>query len=274
MALLLIALAGLQVVSSALLRDYAEPASIVALIPASVTRWIQDRDELAPTASLRLLLARRALAEHDEAVAKRLVAQLPPTRDRWQLEAQLAEVRGDHGAAVAGYLRARDLIGLEREESRIAASGHTREAVLLQRQIVKALESDPTQPDALAEAWWRLGLAEQLDGYMHYPINSRRSWALRAMRAYEQACALAPLSERYLVAAGNQEINLNDDADAEHYFERARDVDPTSAQAWVGLAQIAMRRGDPKAAHRYMLRARHMEGSSPTAAGLSDELQQ
>ena len=273
MALLVIALAGLQFVSSALLRDYAEPASIVALIPASVGRWIQDHDGPAPTASLRLLLARRALAEHDEPVAERLVEQLPPSRDRWQLEAQLAEARGDHDAAVAGYLRARDLLGLEREESRIAAAGNTRAAVLLQRQIVKALESDPTQPDALAEAWWRLGLAEQLDGYMHYPINSRRPWAVRAMSAYEQACALAPLSERYLVAAGNQEINLNDDAAAQRYFERARDVDPTSAQAWVGLAELATRRGDRNAARRYLQRAHRMEGSLP-AAGLPEQLQQ
>jgi tetratricopeptide (TPR) repeat protein len=107
---------------------------------------------------------------------------------------------------------------------------------------------------------------------MHYPISSRRPWALRAMRAYENAVALAPLSERYLVAAGSQELNLEDTAAAERYFERARDVDPTSAQAWVGLAQVALRYGDRGAARRYLVRAQHIDPASSAVQRLQAKL--
>jgi tetratricopeptide (TPR) repeat protein len=273
LGVLFVALAALQFVSSALLRDYAQPYSLVRLLPGDLDASVFGHSGArAPTPALRLLLARQALAERDYALAAKRIEYLPPSRDRAQLAGMLAQARGDHAGAIRSFLLAGDLGGLEREESRVAGSGDTRGAVLLQRQIVLGLENDRTQPDGLAEAWWRLGLAEQLDGYMHYPISSRRPWALRAMRAYEHAVALAPLSEKYLVAAGSQEINLDDDADAERYFERARDVDPTSAQAWVGLAQVALRRGDRAAARRYLQRARRIDAALPAVGRLEAKL--
>ena len=261
---LLLALGALQVVSSALLRDYARPYALPALLPADMDdRLFGESGARAPTSGLRLLLARQALADHNYALAELRLRNVPPGRDRDQLTGLLEEARGDHADAIHDYLLAGDSNGLEREEARVTASGDTRGAVLLQREIVARLKKDRTQPDALAEAWWRLGLAEQLDGYMHYPISSRRPWQIRAMKAYENAVALAPLSERYLVAAGSQELNLNDAATAQRYFERARDVDPTSAQAWVGLAQVALRRGDRAAARRYLARAERIDPASP-----------
>jgi tetratricopeptide (TPR) repeat protein len=263
-AALFAALAALQLVSSAVLRDYAQPGSLIALLPDGLDAALFGRDaQRAPTPALRLLLARQAILEHDYALADLRIRHLPESHDRAQLAGALAEARGEHDDAIRNYLVAGDLLGLEREETRIAGSGDTGGAVRLQREIVASLENDRTQPDALAEAWWRLGLAEQLDGYMHYPIDSRRPWALRSIRAYENAVALAPLSERYLVAAGSQELNLGDDAAAQRYFERARDADPTSAQSWLGLAEVALRRGDKAAVHRYLQRARHIDASLP-----------
>jgi tetratricopeptide (TPR) repeat protein len=273
-AAVLCLLAALQVVSGALLREYAQPYSLLRFLPDDLDDVVFGRDGArAPTPALRLVLARLAVDERDFALADLRLRNLPPSRDRSQLAAQLAELRGDHGEAIVEYLQAGDLPGLEREEARIAATGDTRGAVMLQREIVRRLAGDRTQPDALAEAWWRLGLAEQLDGYMHYPIGDRRPWVVRAMHAYEQAVALAPLSERYLVAAGSQELNLADDAAAQQYFERARDVDPTSAQAWVGLAEVALDGGDRAGARRYLQRARHIDPNLPAVQRLDVKLQ-
>jgi len=271
----LLALAFVQFVSSAVLRDVGRAYSLPSLLPADMDdRIFGANGARAPTSALRLLLARQALADHNYALAELRLRNVPPGRDRAQLSGMLAEARGDHADAIHDYLVAGDSAGLEREEGRVTASGDTAGAVLLQRQIVASLLGDRTQPDALAEAWWRLGLAEQLDGYMHYPISSRRPWQLRAMGAYEKAVALAPLSERYLVAAGAQELNLDDFAAAQRYFERARDVDPTSAQAWVGLAQVALRRGDRAAARAYAARAERIDPQAPAVHRLEYTLRQ
>jgi len=275
MGIVFVALSLLQMLSSAVLASYAQPGSILRFLPQDIDESVFGRDGArAPTAALRLLLARQAVVEHDYALADRRLVHVPPSRDRAQLSAMLAEARGDHAEAIRNYLLAGDLLGLEREEGRIAASGDTRGAVLLQREIVSRLESDRTQPDALAEAWWRLGLAEQLDGYMQYPISSRGPWKQRAMRAYENAVELAPLSEKYLIAAGNQRLNLADVAGAQRYFERARDADPTSAQAWIGLGEVALRYGDRSAARRYLQRAVRIDPWAPAVRRLEDKLTQ
>ncbi len=144
--------------------------------------------------------------------------------------------------------------------------------MLLPRQVVARLARDPTEPDALAEAWWKLGLAEQMDGYHHYPIDSRRPWVARAMGDYEHAVALAPLSERYLIAAGSQEINLPTTPPPKAYFERARDADPTSAQAWAGLAEVALRGGDLATARADLARARRLGPALPLVERLGEQL--
>jgi tetratricopeptide (TPR) repeat protein len=143
----------------------------------------------------------------------------------------------------------------------------------LQHEIVWRLESDRTQPDALAEAWWRLGLVEETQAY-HQPLSpkARYPFAARSLDAYEHAVALAPLSEKYLISAGSQELNLDRVASAQTYFERARDVDPTSAQAWVGLGEVALYRGDRATAVRYLARARRIDPTLPAVQRLDAKL--
>ncbi len=268
----LLALAALQFVSGSLLSTYATPESLVARLPGGagerVAAWTGDWI-LPPT--LRLVLARQAVAEGDLAQAQRRIDALPPSRDRAALAGQIAEQRGDHAAALSNFLVAGDLAGLEREEQFVEQSGDIVRAVALQREIVSRLERDPTQPDALAEAWWRLGLVEETDAY-HHAIDARRPFGLRSIAAYEHAVALAPLSEKYLIAAGSQELNLDDADRALAYFERARDVDPTSAQAWVGLGEVALYRGDRAAAQRYLARARRLDPSLPAVHRLGAKL--
>ncbi len=268
----LVALAGLQIVAGSSLSDFARPESFVAHLPAGLGERLAARvgaDRLP--AALRLVLARNAVDNGDIALAEQRVQALGPSWDRASLEGEIAELRGDHRAAVSNFLIAGDLAGLEREEQFVEGTGNISGAVALQREIVRRLQSDRTQPDALAEAWWRLGLIEETSAY-HQPLNARQPYAARSLDAYEHAVALAPLSEKYLIAAGSQELNLDQAARALSYFERARDVDPTSAQAWVGLGEVALYRGDRASAARYLVHARRIDPSLPAVHRLDAKL--
>lgn len=268
----LTALAAVQVISSSVLRDYAQPDSWLMHVPHTLANRVAvGAGDRFLTPALKLVLARRAMDHGDLALAERRVAALPPSRDRASLTGEILERRGDHAGAIRSFLLAGDLPALEREEQLVELSGNISGAVALQREIVSGLERDRTQPDALAEAWWRLGLVEETDAY-HHPIPARGPYKVRSLRAYEQAVALAPLSEKYLIAAGSQELNLGDVGRALIYFERARDVDPTSAQAWIGLGEVALYRGDREAAHRYLARARRIDPSMPSVLRLDAKL--
>lgn len=266
-------LIAIQVTSSSVLRDYAQPDAWLVHLPHDLADRVAlaAGDRLSP--ALKLVLARRAMSDGDLELAELRVYALPPSRDREALAGQIFERRGDHGQAIRSFLAAGDLPDLEREEQLVERSGNISGAVALQREIVSGLERDRTQPDALAEAWWRLGLVEETDAY-HHPIPARKPYAQRSMRAYEEAVALAPLSEKYLIAAGSQELNLGEVARALAYFERARDVDPTSAQAWIGLGEAALYRGDRASARRYLARARRIDPSAPAVLRLDAKLHQ
>ena len=273
-AVALVALAGLQLVATLVLSGFARPDSFPARLPSGLGDRLADAvDERRLPGALRLVLARQAVANGDLALAERRVLALDPSWDRASLEGQIAELRGDHRGAVRNFLAAGDLAGLEREEQVVEGSGNIAGAVALQREIVWRLESDRTQPDALAEAWWRLGLVEETEAY-HQPLSpkARDPFAQRSLDAYEHAVALAPLSEKYLIAAGSQELNLGRVASAQTYFERARDVDPTSAQAWVGLGEVALYRGDRATAIRYLARARRIDSTLPAVQRLDAKL--
>ncbi len=86
--------------------------------------------------------------------------------------------------------------------------------------------------------------------------------------------ALAPQAERYLVAAGNQALNLGDFRKARDYFGRAADVDPTSVDAVVGLGDLAYRSGKPGEARDYLRKAQAMNPSAPSVLRLAEELGQ
>lgn len=90
--------------------------------------------------------------------------------------------------------------------------------------------------------------------------------------AYAHALALAPLEERYLLAFGNQQLNLADLPAAERTFERARDVDPTSAEPLAGLGDVAFRQGDAAGARSYLARARALDPGSAAVRTLALKL--
>jgi tetratricopeptide (TPR) repeat protein len=265
----LAALVGLlgvaQVLGSVALRADARPGSWVRLVPASFAARVDALDPALPVPeTLRIVLTRRDIERGDVLLAARNVARLRPSRDRLVLQGELAEARREPGVAVAAYLAAGDVARVQTAIDGLAARGDLAGALALERAALARLANDRTQADALAEADFHLGLLLQARAY-RAPAGavSDRADEQRALDAYARATQLAPLSLRYLLALGNQQLNVADIGAAERSFARARDVDPTSAEPLAGLADAALRRGDRAAARAYLERARALAPASP-----------
>ncbi|MBD5634000.1 MAG: hypothetical protein IAI49_05920 [Candidatus Eremiobacteraeota bacterium] len=185
----------------------------------------------------------------------------------------MASARGDSEGAVRAYFEAGDLAGIEARTDTLVRAGRVSEALTLQRAVVARLERDRTQADTLAQADFDDGVLEQTEAY-RLPAGSRayRAHEIASAAAYARALALAPFDERYLLALGNQQLNLGDVAAAERTFERARDVDPTSAEPVEGLGDAAWRRHDDAAARAYLARARALDPTSAAVLSLERKL--
>jgi tetratricopeptide (TPR) repeat protein len=269
---LALVLGAVQVVSSLALRDAAQPGSWVRLVPAVTAARIDALDPRLPLPGpLRLVLAREALAAGDVALAERQIASLAPSGDRDELLGLIAERRGDSAGAVRAFLDAGDAPDLERLIDGEQRSGDLTGALRLEHATIGRLRADRAQTGALPEAYYRLGLLEQ-DAAYRLPRGARRPAEQRSLAAYEDAVALAPLAERYLIAAGNQELNLGDLDRAQRYFERAREVDPTSVDAIAGFGDLAYRRGRLDEARADLATAQAMDAQAPAVRRLVDEL--
>jgi tetratricopeptide (TPR) repeat protein len=265
----LLALCVLQLGSMAALRAAGAPESLVAHLPIPAG----TADHLlacVPSRAARLLLASLAVRRGDAALAAERIAQLPPSHDRDELMARLHELRGERDAALRAYLAAGDVAVLATHVDALDRTGDYRAARALQERIVARLMDDPTRPDALADAWWKLGQLDAETGYREPP--RRTPWMRRAMRDYERAIALAPLAERYLIAAGNGALDLGDRQLAAFYFRRTLDADPTSALAFVGLGETAYAGGDTARARQFLARARSLDAGLPEVERLAQKL--
>ena len=273
-AALVLLLGAMQILGSVAVRGTAQPGAWVRFVPERFARRVDALDtDLPLPPALRLVLARHALDRGDLALAARDVARMAPSRDRFVLAGDLAEARHDTAAAVAAYMAAGDLAGVQTAVDAQTARGNVAGALELERAAIARLRDDRTQADALAEAYFHLGLLQETQAYA-YPVGTpeRHANELLAVGAYARASALAPLSLRYLIALGNQQLNLNAIAAAQHSFAHARDVDPTSAEPLVGLADAALRGGDLAAARAYYERARALDPASQSVRRLASRL--
>jgi hypothetical protein len=273
-ALLAAWLGAIQLASSAVLRGDAVPGSWIRLIPEGVTERVArlgPRWPLPP--ALRLVLARQALAGGDLALAQRDIGSLPPSPDRLALQGSLAAAHGDAALAVRDELAAGDLTALERVADDLRARGDVAGARSLLEAVVRRLQGDPTQADALAEADYQLGLLDE-ERAIAYPAGTaaRRRFEAASRDDYAQAAALAPLAERYAIAYGNQLINLSDFAAAVAVFTRAGQAHPTSALPLAGLSDVAFRRGNAPAARALYERARALDPDAPAILRLRREV--
>jgi len=271
-AVVVVALGTIQVISTLALRDAAQPGSWVRFVPAQAAARADALDPRVPVPSaLRVVLAREALAHGDVPTAERQIAVLPASRDRAELQGLLAERRGDDAAAVRAFLEAGAVDDLERHIAEVEKRGDLPAALRLQQATVERLRGDRTASGALPEAYYQLGLLEQTYAYT-LPIAQRDADQQRSLQAYEAAVALAPFAERYLVAVGNEELNVGDVEKAQRSFERAREVDPSSVDAVAGLGDAAFRRGDVARARAYLVEAQRMNVAAPAVRRLAAEI--
>lgn len=272
-ALALAAVFGtLQAVSTIAVRRSAAPLAWVRLVPVSAARAVDGLDPAWPLPpALRLVLARSAIARGDDAAAAAHAARMPNSRDRFAILGALALHRGDLAGAARDALAAGDLAALERGVDAEAAAGHGDRALRLQRATIARLGADRADGDALAEAYFRLGLLSQTLAYRR-PIADRAPGQRASFDAYRRAVALAPLSSRYVLGAASEALNVGDLSAAAALFERARAADPTSADAFAGLGEVALRRGDLRGAADALARAGRIDAASPAVLRLAREL--
>lgn len=206
-------------------------------------------------------LARAALTRNDESAASAYLAKLPPSGERYRLEAEVARRQGRPQRAVALWLQAADLPALDAEVSRLRRAGQLPQALALLQRMRARLESDPTHPDALAETYWRCAVVEtQLKSYA-------------AARAdYRRASALAPFSTKYSLAVGVLSLKLNDVAGARASFAQSVAADPASADAYAGLGMTELAAGDRHRAREYERRSRALDPRSLLLARLEAAL--
>jgi Flp pilus assembly protein TadD len=94
------------------------------------------------------------------------------------------------------------------------------------------------------------------------------------MNDFQSAVGLAPLSEKFAIAAANQAMLLGDLDNATALFARAASVNPGSADAIAGLGVVAFQRGDVAGARAQLTRARRLDPSALMVRALTRDLRQ
>jgi hypothetical protein len=206
-ALVLVALAVIQVASDAFAAPVAAPFSLPRYAPTPFALAVyQALDRAAPSDFVEATLAQYALQRGDVADAKRHAVRLAPSSTRDELLGQIALRRGDRGLALTYFLAAPDIGELQGETMRLA---HLQ-----------------THPDAVAEADWIMGrIAQRVAARMP---AARLAWLTRAREDDLAAATMAPFSEKYLLAIASAELRLGDRRAARRWYRRLRSVDPSA----------------------------------------------
>lgn len=229
-------------------------------------------DRIAPAPYVEIALARQALASGDADGAERYAVRLPGSPLRDELFAAIAMQRGQRVLALEFLLAAPDPNAIE-ERAQSLASRQPAAAYEMERLLEVRLARDRTHPDAIAQSYWEMGRFANRTAWQEVPGSKlQRAWLERGLRDFETAAALAPLSERYLLEAANQADLLDDRRRAEQLFERAADIDPSSADALAGLGSIAWQNGDRRAAIAYLERARRSDPNALMVRALERDL--
>lgn len=168
---------------------------------------------------------------------------LPPSAERNDLLARVAERRGQTELALEYFLVAPDADAVDGYVRRLEGTDQPA-AYALEARLLRRLQALTTHPDAVAEAYWRLGRIATQDGYLH-PARRPEAWP-RALADYRRAAALAPLSEKYLLAEGNELLLLARWDEARDAFVAVLGVNPSSANARAGIDAAAAHRGAPQ----------------------------
>lgn len=238
------AFGALQIGSDAIFARAGQPQSLPAHLPAQLGVAIyRGAARVAQPSFVNSMLARAALDRGDLAGAQTYAQRLPDSPRRDDLLGEIAASRDDASTAQQYFIRAGDIEAIDRLVTAIA-SRDPAQAYRLEDGLRTRLEQSGTHPDAVAEAYWRMG-----------ELASWQSNHRLGMRNFRHAVALSPLSEKYLISAGFEAYNVRDDQAALRYFSRALSVDPASADAYAGAGMALLRQGDRAGAVRYAQRA-------------------
>ncbi len=269
-AVLTLGLACVQFASASLFGGMGARQSLPAHLQSAFGARIYGAlERIAPAPYVESMLAGAALRSGDLDAAERHALQLPSSPGRNELLAQIAERRGRPRLALEYYAVTPDISAVDRYV-RLLARTDAGAAYDLENGMKDRLEALTTHPNAVAEAYWRLGELAALCGYRS--AASRRAMWQTALDNYRSAVAIAPFSEKYLLAEANQRVLMTDWSDARTVFLRAVDVDPNSAAAYAGLSLSASKTGNPALASQYAARARALDPTVSVGAGVEHDV--
>lgn len=275
-AVVLVAIAAfalLQLASESL----ESSAAVAGTLPTRVSPRLGDAvyralDRFAPAPYVESALAARAIATGDLDSAQRYAVKLPASPVRDELLAQVARARGNETLALEYDIAADDIDAVQGAAERAAATDPAA-GYALDRVLQRRLEQSATHPDALAEVHWRTGLLANRTAWRMVPGSPlQRAWLRRALAEFDAAVALAPLSERYVIADANQADLLDQRDRALRLFQAGAQIDPASADAIAGLGVIAWQNGDRASALNYFQRARALDPQSLMVRALQRDL--
>lgn len=269
----LAAFAAIQAASYSFDASLAAPGSLPTRIPQRFGLAVyRVLDRLAPAPYVESTLAANALSAGDTAAALRYALRLPASPARDELLGRIAQARGEAALALEYFLAAPDVDAV-RSAANALAIADPAAAYALEGTLEVRLALLRTHPDGVAETYWRMGQFANQRAWREIPGSpAQRAWLRRAMKNFQSAVDLAPLSGKFALVAANQAMLLGDLARAGALFGRAAATDPGSADAEAGLGTIAYQRGDVPAARAYLARARRLDPHSLMVRALERDL--
>lgn len=270
---LLILLAFVQFASDALDANAAAVGTFPRQIPTQFGLNVyRVLDRVAPAPYVETTLATYALAQGDADLAERYALRLPASPARDELLARVALSRGQETLALEYFLAAPNADAVQAAAEALAtrdpASGFA-----LERLLEVRLALLRTHPDAVAEAYWRMGRLANRQAWRQVPGSpAQRAWLRRALADFEAAVRLAPLSERFVIADANQANLLGEERRAGALFRQGVEIDPASADSIAGLGVIALEEGDRKTATTYLARASALDPNALMVRALERSL--
>jgi tetratricopeptide (TPR) repeat protein len=242
-AALLLAFGIIQAASDSLNATVAVPQSLPHEIPPAFgLRIYRVLDRIAPSVFVETTLAHYELEHGDLGAALRYAVRLPPIAERNELLGRIALADGDRVLALEYFFAAPDIAALQREVAGIAKRDPPA-AYAYEVRVLERLAVMRTHPDAVAEAYYTMGVLASEAGYCFAPRSTARdSWMRRGLRDALAAARLAPLSEKYLLEVAAVELNLGNRVEARHWYERVLRIDPGSAAARNELHTLEARR--------------------------------
>lgn len=272
-AALLTAFAALQLASDSFVASAAVPGTVPTRVPVALGVAVyRVLDRVAPAPYVEMTLAAYELSQGRTSAALLYAQRLPPSPSRDEMFASITAARGDAALALEYELAAPNVDAVQSAVDALVPSSPAA-AYALERTLNARLSLTATHPDAVAETTWRMGELANRQAWREIPASpAQLSWLRRAMRSFQIATDLAPLSEKYAIAAANQATLLGDLARASQLFARAVAADPGSADAVAGLGVVAYQRGDLASARAYLARARQLDAHALMVRALERDL--